>query len=156
MKTITLTNEEYTALQKILMETSAADLPLDPKERICQRRILHKYDAVKLPTVDIDAFPLTHGQLTAGIDKYIEYRCSQFPQENPQSSQKPIEESWNEFLLHYYPFKPEDLVDVTGAKLTPSYHGKECLGNGEFVGYECCCDECDHYILCFPDWRDYK
>lgn len=36
-------------------------------------------------------------------------------------------------------------------KLTPSFHGRECLGNGEWPGYECCCDECDHYLACFPE-----
>jgi len=39
-------------------------------------------------------------------------------------------------------------------KLTPSYHGKDCLANGEHAGYECACDECDHYLECFPDWRE--
>lgn len=46
-----------------------------------------------------------------------------------------------------------DLIDPsTGTKLTPSYHGEHCLGTGEYAGYECCCDECDHYLTCFPDW----
>lgn len=45
-----------------------------------------------------------------------------------------------------------NLIDPsTGTKLTPSYHGKECLGNGSWVGYECCCDECDYYLECFPE-----
>lgn len=45
-----------------------------------------------------------------------------------------------------------DLIDPsTGTKLTPSPGGKECLGNGSWVGYECCCDECDHYLECFPE-----
>ena len=26
-----------------------------------------------------------------------------------------------------------------------------CLGNGE-QGFECCCDECDYYLLCFPEF----
>ena len=47
--------------------------------------------------------------------------------------------------------KEAALIDVTGTKLTPSYHGKECLGNGSWVGYECCCDECDFYLACFPE-----
>lgn len=46
----------------------------------------------------------------------------------------------------------EDLTDPTGTKLTPSYHGESCLGNGEHEGIECCCDECDYYQACFPDW----
>ena len=41
------------------------------------------------------------------------------------------------------------IFDVTGVELTP---GKPdaCLGNGE-QGYECCCDECDYYLLCFNE-----
>ena len=39
-------------------------------------------------------------------------------------------------------------VDITNAELIP---GKPtaCLGNGK-QGFECCCDECDYYLLCFP------
>ena len=42
------------------------------------------------------------------------------------------------------------VIDVTGVELTP---GKPavCLGNGE-LGFECCCDECDYYLLCFPEF----
>lgn len=43
----------------------------------------------------------------------------------------------------------------TQTPLMPSYHGEHCLGNGEHSDYECCCDECDHYLECFPDWREY-
>ena len=43
----------------------------------------------------------------------------------------------------------------TGIPLTPSEHGTMCLGNGEQPGLECCCDECDYYLLCFPDWRSF-
>lgn len=46
----------------------------------------------------------------------------------------------------------KELIDPsTGIKLTPSPAGRECLGNGEWPGYECCCDECDHYLTCFPE-----
>ena len=46
------------------------------------------------------------------------------------------------------------LVDPsTGIMLTPSFHGENCLGNGEHPGKECCCDECDYYLICFPDWE---
>lgn len=51
-------------------------------------------------------------------------------------------------------YKPEDFIDVTGTVLTPSWHGQECQGNGERPGVECCCDECDFYFACFPDWRE--
>ena len=45
---------------------------------------------------------------------------------------------------------PKKVVDVSGIELTP---GKPtvCLGNGE-QGFECCCDECDYYLLCFPEF----
>ena len=42
------------------------------------------------------------------------------------------------------------VIDITGIELMP---GKPtvCLGNGE-QGFECCCDECDYYLLCFPQF----
>lgn len=47
-----------------------------------------------------------------------------------------------------------DMIDPsTGTELRPSYKGKDCPGNGEHPGIECCCDECDHYLSCFPDWH---
>ncbi len=42
----------------------------------------------------------------------------------------------------------------TGIPLTPSYHGVRCAGNGLHPGLECCCDECDYYLECFPDWQE--
>ena len=33
------------------------------------------------------------------------------------------------------------MIDTTGAELSP----------GE-QGFECCCDECDYYLLCFPEF----
>ena len=44
------------------------------------------------------------------------------------------------------------IIDVTGAELKPGKPA-ECKGNGEHEGYECCCDECDFYLECFPDWE---
>ena len=50
----------------------------------------------------------------------------------------------------------QQLLDPsTGVKLTPSWHGEDCLGNGEHPGIECCCDECDYYLECFPDWKNF-
>ena len=43
----------------------------------------------------------------------------------------------------------------TGTRLTPGYHGEQYLGNGEHPGIECCCDECDYYLRCFLDWREW-
>ena len=42
----------------------------------------------------------------------------------------------------------EKVTDVTGIELMPRKPAL-CLGNGE-QGFECCCDECDYYLLCFP------
>ena len=52
---------------------------------------------------------------------------------------------------------PDDLIDPSsGVELRPSYHGQDCPGNGEHPGIECCCDNCDHYLSCFPDWAPGK
>ena len=49
-----------------------------------------------------------------------------------------------------------DMTDPsTGILLTPSYHGEKYLGSGDFPEQECCCDECDYFLGCFPDWKDY-
>ena len=45
-------------------------------------------------------------------------------------------------------------TDRTGIKLTPG-RPTVCLGNGE-QGFECCCDECDYYLLCFPEFDPQK
>ena len=45
---------------------------------------------------------------------------------------------------------PKKVIDVTGIELMPG-EPSVCLGNGE-QGFECCCDECDYYLLCFPEF----
>ena len=45
---------------------------------------------------------------------------------------------------------PRKIIDITGVELTPG-EPTVCLGNGE-QGFECCCDECDDYLLCFPEF----
>ena len=45
---------------------------------------------------------------------------------------------------------PRKIIDITGVELTPG-EPTVCLGNGE-QGFECCCDECDYYLLCFPEF----
>ena len=45
---------------------------------------------------------------------------------------------------------PKKVIDMTGIELTPGEH-TVCLGSGE-QGFECCCDECDYYLHCFPDF----
>ena len=44
----------------------------------------------------------------------------------------------------------EKIIDITGIELTPG-NPIICLGNGE-QGFECCCDECDYFLLCFPEF----
>ena len=45
---------------------------------------------------------------------------------------------------------PRKIIDITGVELTP---GKTavCLVNVE-QDFECCCDECDYFLLCFPEF----
>ena len=45
---------------------------------------------------------------------------------------------------------PKKDIDITGVELTPG-DGEACLGNGEH-GFECCCDECDYFLFCFPEF----
>ena len=45
---------------------------------------------------------------------------------------------------------PKKVIDITGVELTPG-EPTICLGNGE-QGFECCCDECDYYLICFPEF----
>ncbi len=45
---------------------------------------------------------------------------------------------------------PKKVIDITGIELTPG-EPDVCLGNGE-QGFECCCDECDYYLLCYPQF----
>lgn len=40
-------------------------------------------------------------------------------------------------------------------EIVPSPHGKYCPANGENPNVECQCDECDHFLFCFPDWKDH-
>ena len=44
------------------------------------------------------------------------------------------------------------VIDITNAELTPG-EPSVCLGNGEH-DLECCCDECDYYLLCFPETQE--
>ena len=42
---------------------------------------------------------------------------------------------------------------ITGIFLSPGFHGENCPDNGNTEGQEYCCDECDYYLICFPDWE---
>ena len=46
-------------------------------------------------------------------------------------------------------------TDVTGILLIPGNNGDNCFGNGKHTDkngtiIECCCDECDYFLDCFP------
>ena len=45
---------------------------------------------------------------------------------------------------------PKKVIDASGVELTPG-EPTVCLGNGE-QGYKCCCDECDYFLLCYPEY----
>lgn len=45
----------------------------------------------------------------------------------------------------------EELAEEQGIELTPG-DPERCKGNGKHPGIECCCDECDYYTKCFPEW----
>ena len=47
----------------------------------------------------------------------------------------------------------KQMIDVTGTPLTPSRQGRKCLGNGEHEEYECCCDECNYFLRCYPQYN---
>lgn len=40
--------------------------------------------------------------------------------------------------------------DNSGTMLAPG-DPENCHGNGDHEGVECCCDECDYYLECFPE-----
>ena len=47
--------------------------------------------------------------------------------------------------------------DITGIQLIPGKKGSECPGNGEHLDsqgcvIECCCDEYDYFLECFPEF----
>lgn len=48
--------------------------------------------------------------------------------------------------------RKKQIIDTVGTPLTPSRQGRKCLGNGRHPEYECCCDECDYYLHCFPKY----
>ena len=45
---------------------------------------------------------------------------------------------------------PQKVIDIPGIELTPG-DPVVCLGNGA-QGFECCCDECDYCLLCYPEF----
>ena len=54
-----------------------------------------------------------------------------------------------------YEYKnPQKVIDVIDVELTPG-EPTVCFGNGE-QGFECCCDECDYFLFCFPEFDPEK
>lgn len=45
------------------------------------------------------------------------------------------------------------IIDITGTILIPGNRGKDCPGNGENDGYECCCNECDYMLCCLEEYK---
>ena len=45
---------------------------------------------------------------------------------------------------------PKAIIDLSGVELSPG-NPIACLGNGK-SSFECCCDECDYFLLCFPEF----
>lgn len=53
---------------------------------------------------------------------------------------------------HYvYLKKDSSGVAIEHVRPTPSYHGENCLGNGEYKKIARQCDTCEHYQTCFPE-----
>ena len=53
-----------------------------------------------------------------------------------------------------------EIIDVTGTPLTPGSFEK-CLGNVKYEGIECCCDNCDYFIICVlksevEEWQELR
>ena len=46
---------------------------------------------------------------------------------------------------------PKKVIDVTGVELTPGDRDT-CLGGDNHPEYPLCCDECDYFLLCFPEY----
>lgn len=47
----------------------------------------------------------------------------------------------------------KQIKDITGAILSPGNPDK-CQGNGDNKTFGCCCDECDYFLLCYPQIAD--
>ncbi len=57
---------------------------------------------------------------------------------------------YREMHRDLYENVPQKVIDITGIELTPG-KPEVCLGSGD-LDFDCCCDECDYFLLCFPDY----
>lgn len=48
---------------------------------------------------------------------------------------------------------PNTFPDDSGAILTPG-RPENCQGNGKDEHFEICCDECNWFLACFPEYCD--
>ena len=57
----------------------------------------------------------------------------------------------DELLYKTFEKYPKD-VDPSGTPLAPG-NPNLCLGSGGRDYFECCCDECPHFLKCFPEYE---
>lgn len=91
---------------------------------------------------------LLSAELTDLVAEQVRKILKELRSREPEPTPAELQAMWPTYMRLTY---PEPILDpATGTMLQPSCHGKECLGNGTWLGYECCCDECDYYLDCFP------
>lgn len=39
-------------------------------------------------------------------------------------------------------------------EIVPGFHGTSCPHNGLNEDKQCLCEECDAFLICFPDWKE--
>ena len=103
------------------------------------------------------AVPIEEGQCAACPNFCVEsWRADRYFEVREEISKEVIEEqadeeAWEQIM----DFINANVAEKDEVELTPSFHGEQCQGNGKHPGIECQCDNCDHYLTCYPDWREY-
>lgn len=82
-----------------------------------------------------------------------EARCQLLKKLKREASMDKFDELIKATVLHGSEIveMPRIEYDVTGTPICPG-HPKICLGSGDFPGFECCCDECDYCLDCYPEF----
>ena len=82
----------------------------------------------------------------------IEYQTVYYNLQNDEEV-KELLGKMDELLFGLQQKSHEATMELLHSNLMP---GKpdECQGNGQHPDFECCCDECDYYMLCFPNWAE--
>ena len=104
-------------------------------------------DVTSMSTEELDR--LLHELLAAEQPQASLIRAigAELRRREPEPTPEQLRAVWPEYMRIYY---REPVLDPsTGIMLQPSCHGADCPGAD--VG---CCDECDYYLACFPDWRE--